>query len=317
MLTNYLFFDILRRVSFCTFLSLLGGIMKKIFLFLVAVLFLTPLLYAVNIEWVTISDVGNSSDNTGYGSVAYEYQIGTYEVTASQYTEFLNAVAVDDDIHGLYNSSMNSFDGCGIIQKKIKGGYTYYITSGWENRPVNYVSWSDALRFANWVHNGATSNSDTEDGAYNMLLPDGEKVRTLDALVFLPSEDEWYKAAYFDPQKQGGAGYYDYPTRSDKAPVSIAPPGGENSANYDGVVDSTVDVGGYKESGSAYGTFDQGGNIHEWTETIMYSVFPIFRGGSYKNAWPALYVKLQEYDRNNGEYSSIGFRVGSLSAYGH
>ena len=289
--------------------------MRKIFLFLVTILSFTHLIYAVNIEWVTISDAGNSSDNTGYGNVTYEYQISKYEVTAYQYTEFLNAVAVDDDIHGLYNSSMNSIEGCGIIQKRKPGGYTYSVTAGWEKRPVNYVSWYDALRFANWVHNGATTNSDTEDGAYNMLLPIGKKMRNLDALVFLPSEDEWYKAAYYDPKKQGGAGYYDYPTGSDTAPVSGAPPGGENSANYDGVLDSTVDVGEYKESYSPYGTFDQGGNIHEWTDTIMYSVFPVFRGGSYKNGWSALYVKLKEYDRNEGEYSSIGFRVGSVSGY--
>ena len=69
---------------------------------------------------------------------------------------------------------------------------------------MSYVSCFDALRFANWLHNGQGS-SDTENGAYTLLggtpMPtNGASVtRKPAATLVLPSEDEWYKAAYFDP----------------------------------------------------------------------------------------------------------------------
>ena len=91
-------------------------------------------------------------------------------------------------------------------------------------------------------------------------------VREPDATWVIPSEDEWYKAAYYD----GGSDvYYDYPTGSDSVPVSEACPGGSNSANYYGI-DLAVgspfyrnEVGCYVSSASPYATFDQGGNVWE------------------------------------------------------
>lgn len=65
--------------------------------------------------------------------------------------------------------------------------------------PVNYVSWYDTLRFANWLHNGqltsAQGPSTTEDGAYEMS-PASNVLRKSGARWVLPTEDEWYKAAY-------------------------------------------------------------------------------------------------------------------------
>lgn len=110
---------------------------------------------AITIDTVTIGDAGNSSDNrTGYGSVSYTYNIGKYEVTAGQYCAFLNAVA-KTDTYGLYNSSMwsNTY-GCKIRQTGASGYYGYSVASDWANRPVNFVSFWDSCRLANWLGNG-------------------------------------------------------------------------------------------------------------------------------------------------------------------
>jgi len=61
--------------------------------------------HAVTIDMVTVGDPSNAADTTGYGAVAYEYQIGKYHVTIGQYTAFLNAVAVTDT-YSLYNANM-------------------------------------------------------------------------------------------------------------------------------------------------------------------------------------------------------------------
>ena len=152
----------------------------------------------------------------GRKAVSYEYQIGKYEVTNAQYSVFLNAVA-DTDANALYAASMGSGFG-GITRSGSSGSYTYSAIAGREDKPVNYVSFYDSLRFANWLHNGqptgAQNNSTTENGAYELSLGTSV-VRKAGAQIFLTSEDEWYKAAYY---KEGGtsAGYWDYPAGSDE-----------------------------------------------------------------------------------------------------
>ena len=84
----------------------------------------------------------------------HAYAIGKYEVTAGQYTEFLNAKA-KTDTYGLYNTNMWSDTyGCKIQQTGSSGSYAYSVAADYANRPVNYVSFWDAARFTNWLHNG-------------------------------------------------------------------------------------------------------------------------------------------------------------------
>lgn len=86
----------------------------------------------------------------------------------------------------------------------------------------------------------------------------------------LPSENERYKSAYFQPVPQGGDtdNYWTYPTRTNAVPVVESPPGGSNSANCDYVPDTLTDIGAYTQSSIFYGEFDQGGNVFEWNEAI-------------------------------------------------
>jgi formylglycine-generating enzyme required for sulfatase activity len=280
-----------------------------------------------NIETVTVGDAGNAADSTGYGAVAYEFAIGKYEVTIGQYTSFLNAVAATDT-YSLYNPSMGSnLNVAGISRVGSDGSYTYSVISnsfGYSgNRPITYVSWFDGARFANWMNNGATNGASTETGAYTL---DGAMsgIITVNpgATWSLPSEDQWYKAAYY---KSGGtnAGYWDYPTQSDTAPGNIVG-GATNQANYNNGVysvtqsntlDSTLnyltDAGSFSGSAGAYDTFDQGGNVSEWNDAVIDS-----SRGVRGSAWYYLEDFLQSSSRGvNGptnESSRVGFRVASV-----
>ena len=105
------------------------------------------------------------------------------------------------------------------------------------------------MRFVNWLENGQGSGA-TESGVYT--ISDGvSETRSASANFFIPSEDEWYKAAYYDPRSEAAGGppgddnYWLYPTQSDTAPTAVAPPGGANSANCNLAVGDTTDVGAY------------------------------------------------------------------------
>jgi formylglycine-generating enzyme required for sulfatase activity len=184
------------------------------------------------IETLTIDNRGNPADvyGDGYGSVDYLYNIGRFEVTGGQYVEFLNAVAATDT-YGLYSLLMDDSPyGCQITRHGTEGNYTYDFSgrpsgteADWANLPVATVSWGDAARFANWLHNGRPTGAQdlttTEDGSYflNGATTDAELmaiVREPDATWVIPSEDEWYKAAYH--KNDGVTGnYWNYPTQSD------------------------------------------------------------------------------------------------------
>ena len=196
----------------------------------------------VTIETVPVGNAGNAADSTGYGSVAHNFNIGTYEVTIGQYTDFLNSVAATDT-YSLYNASMaTDLNVAGISRSGPSGLYTYAVInnsgdSG--NRPITFVSWFDAARFANWMNNGATVGASTETGAYTLNgATTGIITKNAGATWWIPSEDEWYKAAYY---KGGGtnAGYWLYPTESDSAPGNTIG-GAANQANYNNGVYSVT-----------------------------------------------------------------------------
>ena len=170
---------------------------------------------AVVIDSVTVGNPGNAGEGSGQGyggwgpdricgAVNYVYNMGKFEVTAGQYTEFLNKVAATDT-YGLYNTSMWSDSyGCKIARTDTGSGYSYSVASDWANRPVNWVSWGDSARFANWLTNGqpmgAQGAGTTERGTYTLDGYNGGDGRTIqrsaDAKWAVTSEDEWYKAAY-------------------------------------------------------------------------------------------------------------------------
>jgi formylglycine-generating enzyme required for sulfatase activity len=248
--------------------------------FALAVCLLATPVFAVDIDWVTVGDPGNAADTTTYGAVADTYRVSKYEMTNGQYAEFLNAKASSDPL-GLYNTSMaHTF--AGITRSGSSGSYTYSAVAGREDKPVVYVSFYDTLRFANWLNNGQGSG-DTETGAYTLLggtatPSNGLTVtRNASATIFLTSEDEWYKAAYYDATSSSynpfSTGYNPYPFADGFNGAMCEGPAGttSHSASCGGAFGNTTDVGAYTTSPSANGTFDQGGNVWEWNETIWNS----------------------------------------------
>jgi formylglycine-generating enzyme len=307
----------------------------------------TPVAY----ELVTVGDPGNPSDASGYGAVAYEYRIGQYEVTIGQYAAFLNSVAATDP-HGLYTPRMaGDATVAGISRSGSDGSYRYSVTgpsgsappgaSSGPDRPIAYISWFTAARFANWMANGQPSGAQdettTEDGAYDLSgATSGDAVARNDVnpntgttpVFRIPTEDEWYKAAYYSPSRAGGAaGYYRFATQSDAVPGNLL--GGDaNQANF--IVDVTGysiysvtqasnlsstqnylnDVGAFGASGSAYGTYDQTGNVWEWNDVDgRRGAFRILRGGAWTSTPPYLVSTVRLGYIPAGVNSNSGFRL--------
>ena len=283
-----------------------------------------------SLQFVTVGNPGNAADPpTGYGSVANTYQMGKYDVTVGQYVQFLNAVA-KTDTYGLYNSDMaTDYQTIGITQSGSSGSYSYAVSGSYgqaANCPVFDVSWGDAARFSNWLQNGQPTSGvenagTTENGAYtlNGAISNSALMavtRNAGATYFIPSEDEWYKAAYYDPNKPGGAGYWLYPTKSNTAPGNTLPDAG-NSANYfvAEFTDSTdylTPVGEFSNSPGAYGTFDMGGDICQWNEGNIAGSSRGLRGGSWCDD---SYILVSSHRNDlNPVYGSlgVGFRVASV-----
>lgn len=246
--------------------------------FIACLLVAMPAQGAITFTWLDVGDAGNGDDSgTGYGGVDYEYKISAHEVTNEQYAQFLNAIAATDT-NGVWNANMD------ITRSGSDGSYTYTVNSGFDDHPINQASFYDAMRFVNWVENGcptgAQSAATTEEGTYT--ITDGvSETRMAGAAIALATEDEWYKAAYYD----GAGGYKVYPTQSDTAPTAESPPGvGSNSANYANAVTDTTIVGAYTSTTSHYGGFDFGGNVFEWTEGLEGTTKRVTRGGSYTSS---------------------------------
>jgi formylglycine-generating enzyme required for sulfatase activity len=285
-------------------------------------------LATVTIDYVTVGNAGNAADPlTGYGSVSYAYNIGKYEVTNAQYAEFLNAADPGgSNPNSIYSNSMGSDARGGIsFNAGSANGSKYSVKSNMGNKPVIYVSWYNAARFANWLHNGQ-GNGSTETGAYTLSGNTGIIAKNVGATVWIPNVNEWYKAAYYDPTVGAGGGdnYWFYPTQSDATPTiananligDISNPG-VNVANYGFGADWNSQNGNVTTVGSAgannyFGTFDQGGNVIEWTDDIFGSNLRIARGGRYNDNPSAM--SAQNYSAFNltDKYWDLGFRVASI-----
>jgi len=304
---------------------------------------------ATFVEFVHVGNPGNRPDYDnplrgiipGIGSVAYEYRIGKYEVTIGQYVQFLNAVAKESDPYGLWHPSMADVSQggdaqiSGIVRSGSNGFYTYTAVGpagdneagqSTANRPISFVNWFDAARFANWMHNGRGSGS-TETGAYTLNgqtegLP---PVRNRGARFSIPTESEWYKAAYYSPELNSGSGhYYTYATQSNAAPGTVIG-GAPNQANYSFALpvggNMLTDVGAFTGSGSFYGTFDQNGNVHEWLDNVPFSLSPSppglqqvgYRGGSFLNDESFLGRDRRENKDSETELAELGFRLVSVA----
>jgi formylglycine-generating enzyme required for sulfatase activity len=172
------------------------------------------------------------------GSVSYDYLIQKYPTTVEEYCEFLNAVAAKEDRYGLFAFAMKDGQRKTVELKQpsifelINRGLEFKPIKGCGNKPIGHVNWYNAARFVNWLCNGKPfgkqDSSSTENGAYNVNGLTSQNVINvqrnkinpntgLPPTYWLPSEDEWHKAAYY----KGGskdAGYWTFATQSDISP---------------------------------------------------------------------------------------------------
>lgn len=298
----------------------------------------------VSIDTVEVGDANNDPivvDGLPRGSVSGAYRMGTFEVTISQYTIFLNAVATRLDaangaiVESLYDARMTSDANVAGISRNGQGTASapyVYSTVGDSKKPIAYVTWFNAARFANWMHNGATKDADTENGAYTLnLATSGTITKNPAATWWIPSENEWFKAAYF----KGGAaaaGYWKFPTQSDSFPANDSG-SGTNQANFqrlgvyavtqsaalDNAENYLTAVGTFINNPSAYGTFDQGGNVDEWTDTVISTGFGdsrITRGGAWSSGGLNNDVSPVSTALPSDRVNKLGFRLARAAING-
>jgi len=282
-------------------------------------------------EFVTVGDPNNTADTTTYGAVSQTFDIMKFEFTNQQYVQFLNSVDPNgNQTNAIYNASMGSDARGGIsFTSGNSAGTKYAVRTNMGNKPVNFVSWFDAARVSNWLHNGATSTSSMETGAYNLNnATSGNAVALIaGARFFIPSENQWYKAAYY----KGGsttAGYWAYATQSNSVPTSVTANGTGNGsagssgnfANYNRGADwngqdGNVTTVGTNGLSSAYDAFDMTGNVWEWNDLDSSSSSSRgFRGGGWDSNSSNLSSSARNVINPSVESRGIGFRVASLSS---
>jgi hypothetical protein len=238
------------------------------------------------LQWRTVGSPGNAAFQgppgnqlSGYGAVDHSFRLTATEVTNSTWAEFCNAYAP------FYQGDPYStaLSGTGVYSVPGPGGLpVFQAFAGLENAPAG-VSWRMAARYVNWLASGQAHEAAAfERGAYDTSTfgssPGGgwtdQRIHDPSASIWIPSIDEWLKAAYFDPNHGGpnSPGWWTYPNSSDTPPLPGFPGVGETNASM-GWLDPTLgEAGQYPSTQSPWGLLDLSGGFREMTEGPQWRV---------------------------------------------
>jgi hypothetical protein len=267
-------------------------------------------------EFVTITNAGNAGfrvdesveppapdiydgfrvrANTSVGGVNYDYRISRTETTGGQYAEFLNAFCAQRTIQEWRADPVFSFFGdsfrLGAISTIVNNRITQWRPTA---RPIpsNDLSMQEAMMYCNWLNNGRpTSLDQIMTGVYDVSrylnINAGNRLtgpieRSPDAKFWIPTQDEWVKAAHFDPNKngEGQAGFWLYPITRDTPPIGAPPaPYGNGEANTgfgwfedeqgNFIYRWDIPILSYPTIQSPWGLFDAAGGAAEITSTAL------------------------------------------------
>jgi len=239
-------------------------------------------------DWATIGDVGNPAyfgpnpygGAWDRGSVSYAYRMSTMEVTTAQWLEFANAMGALGDPFGIGN--LVTFWGADQITAP-PGQFRYGLRGDMaepELMPVFGMPWYNAARYCNWLHNNKELSLDAlVTGAYDTTTwrvdPNtgrqlADERRLPGAKFWIPSWDEWIKAAHWDPTKGGTGGWWLYPYQSDEPPIYGLPgEGGQSNAFVETGNRDDWRLGLYPDATSFYGLLDLSGGASEWIEDFV------------------------------------------------
>ena len=240
--------------------------------------------------------------------MAYRYNIGKFEVSREMIEKANAEGGLGIDLHPM---------------DFVSGGPRPAM-------PATGVSWNEGARFANWLNISQglpaaykfitqPGDQDYVANANVELWVDGDQgfdaanpVRNSQAQYFLPSADEWYKAAYYDPDANGEAGgYWNFPTGRHTEPIAVPSGTAPNTAVYQqprdqGPADIT-EAGGL----SPYGVMGLGGNVWE-VEREFGSAVRASRGGSWDSPPTVLSASRRPFGPPSGEGPDLGFRIISI-----
>jgi len=249
-------------------------------------------------DWVTIGDPGNApypgggpnNFNAGRGGVDYRYRMSRTEIRASQWLEFVNTFA------GELGDPFQFFNVSSLITRDFSytgPGRQYKLAEGFGDNPgdapVLRITWRNAARYANWLHNDKAPTLDAlATGAYDTSTWGNDGIVILDdeahlpgARFWIPTLDEWLKAVHYDPDKNGPGqgGWWEYPDGSD-TPLIPGPPGlGQTTAGIDEdeLTPALFRIGIYPDVQTPWGLLDASGAGSEWLEDFGNDDFPASR----------------------------------------
>jgi len=225
-----------------------------------------------------------------------------------------------------YRASVNEISQ-DAITKATASGMANVTAGAWTgNQPAANINWYEAAAFVNFLNTNSAKTAAYDltftNGSWSMALWSSEQAwtaggtnlyRNKNAFYFLPSENEWYKAAYYNA---AGTNYFLYPTASSSAPTRVVSGTNAGTAVYGpNASPATVPLSGGL---SPYGTMGQGGNVWEWNESAYDGINSdptesrVYRGGSFVDGLGTLGSSVRFGLDPALDYTTYGFRVASV-----